>query len=66
VSSATAPGRSVDSSPAVGRALRPLWAARADGSVKAPPVARGSLDAAARAHERLESRATIGALVLVA
>jgi NADPH:quinone reductase-like Zn-dependent oxidoreductase/uncharacterized protein YndB with AHSA1/START domain len=43
-----------------------LWAALADGSVKAPPIERWSLDAAARAHERLESRATIGALVLVA
>ena len=43
-----------------------LWAALADGSLKAPPIERWSLDAAARAHERLESRATIGALVLVA
>jgi NADPH2:quinone reductase len=43
-----------------------LWAALADGSVVAPPIERWSLDAAARAHERLESRATVGALVLVA
>jgi NADPH:quinone reductase-like Zn-dependent oxidoreductase len=43
-----------------------LWAVLADGSVKAPPIERWSLDAAARAHERLESRATIGTLVLVA
>jgi NADPH:quinone reductase-like Zn-dependent oxidoreductase len=43
-----------------------LWAALADGSIKAPPIERWSLDAAARAHERLESRATIGALVLIA
>ena len=43
-----------------------VWAALADGSLKAPPIERWSLDAAARAHERLESRATIGALVLVA
>ena len=43
-----------------------LWAVLANGSVKAPPIERWSLDAAARAHERLESRATIGALVLVA
>jgi len=42
-----------------------LWAALADGRVKLPPIERWSLDAAARAHERLESRATIGALVLV-
>jgi hypothetical protein len=31
-----------------------------------PPIERHALDAAARAHERLESRATTGALVLVA
>ena len=43
-----------------------LWAALADGTLKAPPIERWALDAAARAHERLESRATIGALVLVA
>ena len=43
-----------------------LWAVLANGSVKTPPIERWSLDAAARAHERLESRATIGALVLVA
>ena len=42
-----------------------LWAALADGRVKLPPIERWSLDAAARAHERLESRATTGALVLV-
>ena len=42
-----------------------LWTALADGHVKPPPIERWSLDAAARAHERLESRATIGALVLV-
>ena len=43
-----------------------LWAALADGSIKAPPLESWSLAAAARAHERLESRRTIGALVLVA
>ena len=43
-----------------------VWAALADGTLKPPPIERWSLDAAARAHERLESRATIGALVLVA
>jgi hypothetical protein len=31
-----------------------------------PPIERHSLDAAAQAHQRLESRATVGALVLVA
>ena len=43
-----------------------LWAALADGTLKVPPIERFSLDAAAQAHERLESRRTIGALVLVA
>ena len=43
-----------------------VWAALADGTLKAPPIERWALDAAARAHERLESRATIGVLVLVA
>jgi NADPH:quinone reductase-like Zn-dependent oxidoreductase len=43
-----------------------LWAALADGSVKLPPIERWSLDAASRAHERIESRATVGALVLTA
>ena len=42
-----------------------LWAALADEAVKLPPIERWSLDAAARAHERLESRATSGALVLM-
>jgi NADPH:quinone reductase len=43
-----------------------LWAALADGAVKTPPIEQWPLDAAARAHERLESRKSIGALVLVA
>lgn len=42
-----------------------VWNALADGSIKAPPIERCSLNAAAEAHARLESRATIGALVLV-
>ena len=46
------------------RALR-VWTALEEGSLKAPPIERHSLDAAARAHERLESRNTAGALVLV-
>ena len=41
-----------------------LWAALADGSLRIPPIERWSLDAAARAHERLESRTTVGAVVL--
>jgi NADPH:quinone reductase len=46
------------------RAAR-LWAALADGSIALPPIERHSLEGAARAHERLESRATAGALVLI-
>jgi len=41
-----------------------LWAALGDGSLRMPPIERWSLDAAARAHEQLESRTTIGAMVL--
>ncbi|HSV61675.1 MAG TPA: SRPBCC family protein [Variovorax sp.] len=43
-----------------------VWNALADGTLKAPPIERFALDAAAQAHARLESRATVGALVLVA
>jgi NADPH:quinone reductase-like Zn-dependent oxidoreductase len=43
-----------------------VWQALADGTIKMPPIERHSLDAAAQAHQRLESRATVGALVLVA
>ncbi len=42
-----------------------LWAALADGSVRLPPIERYTLDAAAQAHQRLESRGSVGALVLV-
>jgi len=42
-----------------------VWNALADGSLKAPPIERYALDAAAQAHARLESRATVGALVLL-
>ncbi len=41
-----------------------LWAALASGACKAPPVERWTLDAAADVHARLESRATMGALIL--
>ena len=47
------------------RAAR-LWAALADGSIKPPPIERHSLESAAAAHARLESRATMGALILIA
>ena len=43
-----------------------VWAALADGTLKVPPIEHWPLDSAARAHERLESRKSIGALVLVA
>jgi NADPH:quinone reductase-like Zn-dependent oxidoreductase/uncharacterized protein YndB with AHSA1/START domain len=43
-----------------------LWRALAEGTIRLPPIERHALDAAGRAHERLESRATAGALVLVA
>lgn len=43
-----------------------LWQAIAQRAVKVPPIERHSLESAAEAHRRLESRATTGALVLVA
>ena len=47
------------------RAAR-VWHALADGTLKTPPIERHALEAAAQAHARLESRATVGALVLIA
>jgi len=47
------------------RAAR-VWAALADGTLQAPPIERHALGAADEAHRRLESRRTIGALVLIA
>jgi NADPH:quinone reductase-like Zn-dependent oxidoreductase len=41
-----------------------VWDALSDGTLRRPPIERFSLDAAARAHARLESRASTGALVL--
>jgi NADPH:quinone reductase len=43
-----------------------VWDALAAGTLRAPPIERFTLDAAAQAHARLESRATIGAVVLFA
>jgi len=43
-----------------------VWDALADGTLKAPPIERHSLGAAGAAHARLESRRTIGALILLA
>ena len=45
---------------------RRVWDALADGTLRAPPIERHALGAAAEAHARLESRRTTGALVLVA
>ena len=41
-----------------------VWNALADGSIKLPPLERYPLEAAAQAHARLESRASVGALIL--
>lgn len=49
----------------VERAQR-VWDALADGSLKLPPIERFALDAAGQAHARLETRATVGALILIA
>jgi len=43
-----------------------LWDALNAGRIRVPPIERFALDAAARAHERLESRGSAGALVLLA
>ncbi len=43
-----------------------LWQAFAERTIRPPPIERHPLESAAQAHERLESRATSGALVLLA
>ena len=43
-----------------------VWQALADGTLVVPPIERHPLGAADEAHRRLESRRTIGALVLIA
>jgi NADPH:quinone reductase-like Zn-dependent oxidoreductase len=50
---------------ALARRAARLWAALADGSIGTPTIERFTLENAARAHERLESRARSGALVLI-
>ena len=42
-----------------------LWAALADGSIQQPLIERYTLDAADQAHARLESRLSVGSLVLM-
>ena len=49
----------------VERAQR-VWTALADGTLTPPRIERYALEAAAQAHARLESRGSIGALVLMA
>jgi NADPH:quinone reductase-like Zn-dependent oxidoreductase/uncharacterized protein YndB with AHSA1/START domain len=49
----------------LGERAQRVWEALDAGILKPPPIERHALDAAARAHERLESRRTTGALVLV-
>jgi NADPH:quinone reductase-like Zn-dependent oxidoreductase len=49
----------------VGRMCAVNVDALADGVIKTPLIERFSLNAAAQAHTRLESRASIGALVLI-
>jgi NADPH:quinone reductase-like Zn-dependent oxidoreductase/uncharacterized protein YndB with AHSA1/START domain len=48
------------------RRCQRLWAALADGSIQVPPIERHVLDAADQAHARLESRQSVGPLVLLA
>jgi NADPH:quinone reductase-like Zn-dependent oxidoreductase len=47
------------------RRAQALWDALADRRLTLPPIERFTLDAAAQAHARLESRASVGALVLL-
>lgn len=50
---------------ALAERARRLWDALGNGTLKPPPIERHSLEAAAGAHERLESRKTAGTLILV-
>ncbi len=49
----------------LGERAQRVWAALADDTLHKPLIERHSLEAAAQAHERLESRRTVGSLVLV-
>ncbi len=51
---------------ALGERAQRVWDALAQGTLKVPPIERFSLEGAAQAHARLESRATVGALILMA
>jgi NADPH:quinone reductase len=56
----------VASKQAFGERAQRVWDALAQGVLLVPPIERFSLEAAPQAHARLESRATVGALVLMA
>jgi NADPH:quinone reductase-like Zn-dependent oxidoreductase len=43
-----------------------VWRALADGTIKPPTIERHPLERAMQAHARLESRGTIGPLILLA
>jgi NADPH:quinone reductase len=48
------------------RRAQRVWDALESGAIKLPPIERYPLEAAAQAHTRLESRGTMGALILIA
>jgi NADPH:quinone reductase-like Zn-dependent oxidoreductase/uncharacterized protein YndB with AHSA1/START domain len=50
---------------ALARRAARLWAALADGSIQPPTIERFTLENAAQAHARLESRERSGALILI-
>jgi NADPH:quinone reductase len=56
----------VASKQALSERAQRVWDALAQGIIQAPPIERFSLEAAAQAHARLESRATVGSLILMA
>ena len=55
----------VSTAPMLRERAQRVWDALASGAIRVPPVRRYALDAAAQAHADLESRGTIGPLVLV-
>ena len=55
----------VDSRAALSERAQRVWAALDDGSLRKPTIESHSLESAPAAHRRLESRASVGSLVLV-
>jgi NADPH:quinone reductase len=47
------------------RRAQRVWDALESGAIKLPPIERYALEAAAQVHARLESRGTMGALILI-